>query len=251
MKLSNSQFLSLCHSGTPFVNGRSKMEQAENWNLPYEDEDLQIVEEWLHGHHWQNPRFMGNHFNEVQNEDGGEQQVAMSNGHSSDSGQENGAAAGPSPPADAANDGPQPQAGAPLAAAAQDLPQPPPPFQREVALLTRQEEIGRALYDVQRTVREEGLPPRPHSQELEELIADGRAARRRPNFVPMHPDVRAPLVRAVIATDGRLVNNARTRLQGMIRSAVMSNVPANRRFEADLLVDLLLQIMDIFYPPCP
>ena len=250
MKLSNSQFLSLCHSGTPFVNGRSKMEQAENWNFPYEDEDLQIVEEWLHGHHWQNPRFMGNHFNEVQNEDGGEQQVAMSNGHSSDSGQENGAAAGPSPPADAANDGPQPQAGAPLAAAAQELPQPPPPFQREVALLTQAEEVGRGLFEVQRTVRQQGLPPRPNSTEIEEIIAEGRAAMRRPDYRSLHPDVRAPLVRASIAVDRRAVNNARTRLQQMIRAAVMNNIPANRRFEGDLLVDLLLQVMDIFYPPC-
>ena len=225
------------------------MAQSVGEDFPDEDEDLQVIEQWIGGQYWANPRYQDEHINEVHDEsDGGEEPQNMPNGHSSDDacgGQNDGTAEGPSPPVAQVNEGPSPQD------AAQALPQPPPPYQREVALLTRQEEIGRALYDVQRTVREEGLPPRPHSQELEELIADGRAARRRPNFVPMHPDVRAPLVRAVIATDGRLVNNARTRLQGMIRSAVMGNVPANRRFEADLLVDLLLQIMDIFYPPCP
>lgn len=233
------------------------MEQALGEIFPDEDEEIQIVEEWLQGHYWANPRYPDYHIGNVHvhdGSDGDDELENMPNGHSSDGacgGQNNENAEGPSPPVAQANQGPPPQEGVQLADAAADLPQPPPPYRREVALLARQEEIGRALYDVQRTVRDEGLPPRPHSQELEELIADGRAARRRPGFVPMHPDVRAPLVEAVIATDGRLVNNARTRLQQRIRSAVMSNVPANRRFEADLLVDLLLQIVDICYPPCP
>ena len=231
------------------------MEQVLGENFPDEDEEIQIVEEWLQGHYWANPRYPDYHIGNVHDgSDGDDELENMPNGHSSDGacgGQNNGTAEGPSPPVAQADEGPQPQEGVQLADAAQALPQPPPPYQREVALLARQEEIGRALYDVQRTVRDEGLPPRPHSLELEELIADGRAARRRPNFVPMHPDLRAPLVESVIATDVRLVNTARTRLQQLIRSAVMNNVPANRRFEADLLVDLLLQIVDICYPPCP
>ena len=231
------------------------MEQVLGENFPDEDEEIQIVEEWLQGHYWANPRYPDYHIGDVHDgSDGDDELENMPNGHASDDacgGQSNGNAEGPSPPVAQPNEGPQPQEGVQLADAAQALPQPPPPYQREVALLARQEEIGRALYDVQRTVRDEGLPPRPHSLELEELIADGRAARRRPNFVPMHPDLRAPLVESVIATDGRLVNTARTRLQQLIRSAVMNNVPANRRFEADLLVDLLLQIVDVCYPPCP
>ena len=78
------------------------MEQVLGENFPDEDEEIQIVEEWLQGHYWANPRYPDYHIGNVHDgSDGDDELENMPNGHASDDacgGQSNGNAEGPSPP---------------------------------------------------------------------------------------------------------------------------------------------------------